>query len=656
MKFKRICSKNMGPTDNIEISFEDSNLGTPKPIILVGENGTGKSTIISNIVDSFYEMARTVYDDAVEEEGSGYQYYKAIKLSEIKIGQKYMVCLAEFEDEGKDFQYIFKGGQLTYDEAKQVLNAQLSNIGHWEKGENVKRISGNEIEYQSVFNTNVICYFGPDRYEKPQWLGSKYYGESREFQHISINPRYSRQIVNRIAVKNVTDETLSWLLDVIVDSRTDISSHNGELQAVHSNINDVLKLGIARQNIERVMSEILGKEVYFGLNFRSAAGNRFNIKDKMNDEVIVPTLDSLSTGQSALFNMFATIIRYADNLNINKSIRIDEIKGVVIIDEIDLHLHTRLQREVLPKLLRLFPNIQFIITTHSPMFLLGMDEFYGKDNFSIFEMPEARKITVESFREFQKAYSYMTSTGKYQKEIKNAIQKHTQKTLLVTEGATDWRHIKSALQQLRETNYANLDIEFLEYNPINSKKEGLLKLDMSCSHLVTMCKEFAKVYQPRKIIFIADADDKTTKKELEGNESSYKFWGNNVYSMVLPVPKHRMQHYYTDDDLRISVEIEKIPRRVYLGSEFDETGISNDKKFMCLDRNNCGPGKINIIDGQSGKRVFEIEDNEKKNLALTKMDFAESIYEKREEFIDIDFTNFKLLFDVIIEIEQLPLM
>ena len=133
-------------------------------------------------------------------------------------------------------------------------------------------------------------------------------------------------------------------------------------------------------------------------------------------------------------------------------------------------------------------------------------------------------------------------------------------------------------------------------NPKNSKKEGGIKLEMSCSHLVTMCKEFAKVCQPRKIIFVADADDKTTKKELEGGQSKYKFWGNNVYSLVLPVPEHRMEtpnicieHYYLDDDLRIPVEIEQIQRRIYLGLDFDETGISNDKKYMCLDRNNCGP-------------------------------------------------------------------
>ena len=81
--------------------------------------------------------------------------------------------------------------------------------------------------------------------------------------------------------------------------------------------------------------------------------------------------------------MFATIIRYADMNDLNKSIELDKIKGIVVIDEAELHLHTNLQREVLPKLLKRFPKVQFVISSHSPLFLLGMDEFYGKNGYEI---------------------------------------------------------------------------------------------------------------------------------------------------------------------------------------------------------------------------------------------------------------------------------
>lgn len=49
-------------------------------------------------------------------------------------------------------------------------------------------------------------------------------------------------------------------------------------------------------------------------------------------------------------------------------------RGIVIIDEIDMHLHPTGQRELVVNLGRIFPNIQFIVTSHSPMPLLGAPE------------------------------------------------------------------------------------------------------------------------------------------------------------------------------------------------------------------------------------------------------------------------------------------
>jgi predicted ATP-binding protein involved in virulence len=50
-----------------------------------------------------------------------------------------------------------------------------------------------------------------------------------------------------------------------------------------------------------------------------------------------------------------------------------KITGIVLIDEIDLHLHARLQRELVPKLRKALPNVQFIVTTHSPLVLASFD-------------------------------------------------------------------------------------------------------------------------------------------------------------------------------------------------------------------------------------------------------------------------------------------
>ncbi|WP_164672451.1 AAA family ATPase, partial [Vibrio cholerae] len=43
--------------------------------------------------------------------------------------------------------------------------------------------------------------------------------------------------------------------------------------------------------------------------------------------------------------------------------------GIVLIDEIDLHLHPKWQQTIVQKLENTFPNIQFILSTHSPLVL-----------------------------------------------------------------------------------------------------------------------------------------------------------------------------------------------------------------------------------------------------------------------------------------------
>lgn len=48
--------------------------------------------------------------------------------------------------------------------------------------------------------------------------------------------------------------------------------------------------------------------------------------------------------------------------------------GIILIDEIDLHLHPKWQREILKQLNTTFPNIQFIVTTHSPVIVVGASD------------------------------------------------------------------------------------------------------------------------------------------------------------------------------------------------------------------------------------------------------------------------------------------
>jgi predicted ATP-binding protein involved in virulence len=81
-------------------------------------------------------------------------------------------------------------------------------------------------------------------------------------------------------------------------------------------------------------------------------------------------LDQLSDGEKCLLAMSGDLARRMAiaNPGLEKPL---ESPGVVLIDEVDLHLHPEWQRKVVPALERTFPNCQFIVTTHSPQVLSG---------------------------------------------------------------------------------------------------------------------------------------------------------------------------------------------------------------------------------------------------------------------------------------------
>jgi predicted ATP-binding protein involved in virulence len=77
------------------------------------------------------------------------------------------------------------------------------------------------------------------------------------------------------------------------------------------------------------------------------------------------TVNQLSDGEKCLIAMIGDLAR---RVAIANPVSRDPLNGygIVLIDEIDLHLHPKWQRIIVPKLIRVFPNCQFIISTHSP--------------------------------------------------------------------------------------------------------------------------------------------------------------------------------------------------------------------------------------------------------------------------------------------------
>lgn len=703
MYIKEIDVENLGPLEKANIKFSFNEDGSPKPLVLVGKNGSGKSTLISNIVDSFYEFASKSFNNVrIPQNGANsYAYFKIISPSEISIGKEYLYSRIKFRStECEKIEYLFAKGQFS--------NEKLLEIGGNEshKNETEDNVSFKSLNIQidkesafvkKVLDENVIAYFSPERYEKPSWLHKAYYDKyvveydsETEIARFRLNEVFRNQLRNPISVSCGEDDLLQWLLDIIVDSRAevDFSSYNEPQHSYNAdNLNDAKTLSIARENVQKILSSILNEDVRFNLQPRLFVNSRFSIVRKKDNKILVPSLNSLSTGQIALFKMFATIVKYADSYDVNRSLDLSVINGIVVIDEIELHLHPSMQAEILPKLIKLFPKVQFIITTHSPLFLLGMDKVLGKDSYDIIDLPSASKISTETFSEFVSAFKYYENTSFFEKELQSVLSslnsnKNTSEPLIITEGQTDWMHLESAYRALlQDSNNKDLfsklgNIKFYEFegkqksNKDSSKeiqtltisdigfgKEGasLIKAEMGDSALLTLCETLSKFNNGRIIIFIFDHDKEEIVNEVV-NGNNYKNWGNNVYSFAIPVPESRkktplisIEHYYTDDEIKSVERIGVVDYRLFMGNEFDEKGffLSDDRRINLLyPKKNCGKDKINILDGNC-VNIVERRNGNSENVALSKFRFALNIYNNENGFDNFDFSNFILIFEMI---------
>ncbi|KRE20232.1 hypothetical protein ASE42_10180 [Bacillus sp. Root920] len=199
------------------------------------------------------------------------------------------------------------------------------------------------------------------------------------------------------------------------------------------------------------------------------------------------------------------------------------------------------------------------------------------------------------------------------------------KNIIITEGQTDWKHLRYALKKLNENGmFESLDIEFFEPDK---------------------CKIF---------IFDRDADDINS----EFGDAEVLYHGNNVYSMLLPVPEHRkdtpnisIEHYYFDKDL---FREDSNGRRLYMVKEFDKI----TKKHLLIPnlyalKINKESNDIGILDYKIMKYEEQEVDLSKvakdgQNIALSKSNFIKHI--ENGEFKGVNVGAFSSVFTMIEDI------
>ncbi len=154
------------------------------------------------------------------------------------------------------------------------------------------------------------------------------------------------------------------------------------------------KTVISLDNAIKLLKYLLNRDIEIEVTYRSVL-----FKEK-GSEV---SFDQLSSGYRGVITIICDMIaRFSEKQKVED---IKDFKGVVLIDEVELHLHPKWQYSFMNKLRETFPLIQFIVTTHSPTVLLGasMDAIYYqiyKDN-GVVKISEQREVKNDFLNDIQ---------------------------------------------------------------------------------------------------------------------------------------------------------------------------------------------------------------------------------------------------------------
>jgi predicted ATP-dependent endonuclease of OLD family len=331
MYIQKIEIKNIRSISHFEMSFD-------KPAgwhVLIGDNGVGKSTIVRSIALGLL----------------GEDHAKALSLSEDfsnwlhpTKSKKGAIEIAVIRDNHYDKPDYRQSKDNT---AISIINIERKN-GNGKVDINGKMKPTNALWGKSSGNGWFTAAYGPFR---------RLRGGSDAFSNLNNNkPRLGACISvfrDDVALTQLTQ----WLKDLALDAPKKIKAQK-QLKGIINFINKSKLLPNGASLLDDIDSE--------GIKLLDANG-------------VEVSLYEMSDGYRSILSMTLDIIRFLIEIyNVEKVFENEEqevinLPGIVLIDEVDAHLHPVWQTRIGQWFTKYFPNIQFIVTTHSPLVCRACD-------------------------------------------------------------------------------------------------------------------------------------------------------------------------------------------------------------------------------------------------------------------------------------------
>lgn len=324
MKINKIFIKNFRCFDEISVDFD------PHLNVFVGVNGSGKTTILSalRIASGSFFL------------GLNQQVEKQIGISDNDV--RVVNYSSNFESKlpvtiTTNGKVNGKSGEWKREKQKQTLHAKTHYKDALFIKQEANKLADSVVQNGKDVKLPIIAYYSTERLnidtkaaQSDEIMGSRLRGYFNSLQFFS----------NRKGFENwFTQQELARIQSI---------QRREEKPFDH--------LELVRRCLINCIPEC--KDIY--ADFTS---NKMTMT--FNDGSRQP-FDNLSDGVLVMLTLISDIAYRCVLLNPSMGINANETEGIILIDEIELHLHPSWQRHVISDLRKGFPNIQFFISTHSP--------------------------------------------------------------------------------------------------------------------------------------------------------------------------------------------------------------------------------------------------------------------------------------------------
>lgn len=400
MKINWLKIKDFRGFRNCEITFPKSS----NVVVFIGVNGAGKSAIL----DAISILLNVLVKDICTSKKTSILSYKELSGRDIHIkSEKYKIQL-DFSNESKHYKI-----SIIYEEA---IDGDYSNfVDKIKLAINEHKLLNLPILICYSINRNVVSnnakVYNPKYGYIPKYKIEQLLAYENSFNsNIDSFYEFAKWFREEEDLENQNQRNLQ-----------DFKYRNQKLEIVRLAINTFLnKFEFAKFSNLRVERSPRSHD-FTPVKFQDTTSL---VVDKNGERF---EFLQLSSGEKMMLSLVVDIARRLAIANPSLDNKL-EGEGIVLIDEIDLHLHPQWQRKLLPALTHTFPNIQFIVTTHSPqvlshlsresVFLLEDNEISDREIYT--EGRDSNSILLDAFQvpEIDKEYEVEI------KEIYNLISKY----------------------------------------------------------------------------------------------------------------------------------------------------------------------------------------------------------------------------------------